>query len=89
MLPFSLLKSSINHPISIELNSRETYNGHLSEIDRHMNVRLADAILTSASGDRFKKIADCWIRGNAIKNFRITSKLLDDSSQKRRLDSIN
>ena len=37
MLPLSLLKTAVNHPMLVELKNGETYNGHLVNCDNWMN----------------------------------------------------
>ena len=67
MLPLSLLKTSQGHPMLVELKNGETYNGHLVSCDTWMNVRLREVICTSKDGDRFWRMANCYVRGNTIK----------------------
>ncbi len=45
-----MLKVSENSQIMIELKSGETYNGILRAIDKFMNIKLVDAVLTDARG---------------------------------------
>ena len=40
MLPLSLLKTAVNHPMLVELKNGETYNGHLVQCDNWMNLQL-------------------------------------------------
>ena len=40
MLPLSLLKTAVNHPMLVELKNGETYNGHLVNCDNWMNLQL-------------------------------------------------
>ena len=67
MLPLSLLKTSQGHPMLVELKNGETYNGHLVSCDTWMNVHLKEVICTSKDGDRFWRMANCYVRGNTIK----------------------
>ena len=67
MLPLSLLKTSQGHPMLVELKNVETYNGHLVSCDTWMNVHLREVICTSKDGDRFWRMANCYVRGNTIK----------------------
>jgi len=67
MLPLSLLKTSQGHPMLVELKNGETYNGHLVSCDTWMNVHLREVICTSKDGDRFWRMANCYVRGNTIK----------------------
>ncbi len=55
----------------IELKNGDTYNGRLVNCNAFMNINLKDVICTSKDGDRFWKIAECYIRGNSIKYLRI------------------
>ena len=67
MLPLSLLKTSQGHPMLVELKNGETYNGHLVSCDTWMNVHLREVICTPKDGDRFWRMANCYVRGNTIK----------------------
>ena len=51
----------------MELKNGETYNGHLVSCDTWMNVHLREVICTSKDGDRFWRMANCYVRGNTIK----------------------
>jgi U6 snRNA-associated Sm-like protein LSm4 len=51
----------------VELKNGETYNGHLVSCDTWMNVHLKEVICTSKDGDRFWRMANCYVRGNTIK----------------------
>ena len=66
MLPLSLLKTSQGHPMLVELKNGETYNGHLVSCDTWMNAP-PEVICTSKDGDRFWRMANCYVRGNTIK----------------------
>jgi len=77
MLPLSLLKTAQNHPMLVELKNGETYNGHLVSCDTWMNVNLREVICTSSDGDRFWKLAECYIRGSTIKYLRIPDEVID------------
>eukprot|EP00635_Sarcinochrysidales_sp_CCMP3193_P013011 CAMPEP_0118888940 /NCGR_PEP_ID=MMETSP1166-20130328/100_1 /TAXON_ID=1104430 /ORGANISM="Chrysoreinhardia sp, Strain CCMP3193" /LENGTH=161 /DNA_ID=CAMNT_0006827517 /DNA_START=106 /DNA_END=589 /DNA_ORIENTATION=- len=61
----------------IELKNGDTYNGRLVSADSWMNVNLSDVICTSRDGDRFWKLDECYIRGNAIKYLRIPDEIID------------
>ncbi|RNA28381.1 U6 snRNA-associated Sm LSm4 [Brachionus plicatilis] len=78
MLPLSLLKTAINHPMLVELKNGETYNGHLASCDAWMNVYLTQVICTSRDGDRFWKIPECYIRGSTIKYLRIPDEVVEN-----------
>jgi len=77
MLPLSLLKTAINHPILVELKNGETYNGHLAACDSWMNINLREVICTAKDGDRFWRLAECYVRGSTIKYLRIPDEVID------------
>ena len=77
MLPLSLLSSAKGNPMLIELKNGDTYNGRLVSADTWMNINLEDVICTSREGDRFWKLKECYIRGNAIKYLRIPDEIID------------
>ena len=77
MLPLTLLKTSENSPILIELKNGDTYNGHLVSCNMFMNITMRDVICTSRNGDRFWKMPECYIRGNSIKYLRIPDEIID------------
>ncbi|KAG2043866.1 hypothetical protein BDR03DRAFT_1047071 [Suillus americanus] len=77
MLPLSLLTSAQNKPMLVELKNGETFNGHLVNCDNFMNITLREVYQTSADGDRFWKLKECYIRGSTIKYLRVPDTLLD------------
>ncbi|KAL1945331.1 hypothetical protein VTO73DRAFT_2182 [Trametes versicolor] len=77
MLPLSLLNAAQNKPMLVELKNGETFNGHLVNCDNFMNITLREAYQTSAEGDRFWKLKECYIRGSTIKYLRVPDTLLD------------
>jgi len=77
MLPLSLLNAAQNKPMLVELKNGETFNGHLVNCDNFMNITLREVYQTSADGDRFWKIKECYIRGSTIKYLRVPDALLD------------
>lgn len=77
MLPLSLLKAAVDHPMLIELKNGDTYNGRLVSCNVYMNICLKDVICTSKEGDRFWKLPECYIRGNCIKYLRIPDEIID------------
>mmetsp|Transcript_2114 Transcript_2114/g.9269 ORF Transcript_2114/g.9269 Transcript_2114/m.9269 type:complete len:131 (-) Transcript_2114:70-462(-) len=77
MLPLSLLRTTVGHPMLIELKNGDTYNGRLVSCDTWMNVTLRDVIRTSRDGDRFWKLPECYIRGTNIKYLRIPEEVID------------
>lgn len=88
MLPLSLLKTAVNHPMLVELKNGETYNGHLVSCDGWMNINLREVICTSRDGDHFFKMTECYIRGSTIKYLRIPDEVIDmvkeETSNKQR-----
>ncbi|KZT41938.1 Sm-like ribonucleo protein [Sistotremastrum suecicum HHB10207 ss-3] len=77
MLPLSLLNAAQNKPMLVELKNGETFNGHLVNCDNFMNITLREVYQTSADGDRFWKLKECYIRGSTIKYLRVPDALLD------------
>lgn len=77
MLPLSLLSAAQNKPMLVELKNGETFNGHLVNCDNFMNITLREVYQTSADGDRFWKLKECYIRGSTIKYLRVPDTLLD------------
>ncbi|ETW74809.1 hypothetical protein HETIRDRAFT_57322, partial [Heterobasidion irregulare TC 32-1] len=76
-LPLSLLNAAQNKPMLVELKNGETFNGHLINCDNFMNITLREVYQTSADGDRFWKVKECYIRGSTIKYLRVPDTLLD------------
>ena len=62
----------------VELKNGETYNGTLSSCDTWMNVHLKEVICTSKDGDRFWRMAECYVRGNTIKYVCVPDEVLDE-----------
>ena len=83
MLPNSVLASAINQPILIEVKNGETYNGDLVSCDNWMNLILKRVIWTSSEGEKFKKMKECYIRGNNIKYVRLSEQVLDKAHYKK------
>ncbi|KAL1920785.1 uncharacterized protein VTP21DRAFT_11420 [Calcarisporiella thermophila] len=77
MLPLSLLNTAQGHPMLVELKNGETLNGHLANCDNWMNLTLREVIQTSADGDRFWRLPECYIRGNTIKYLRVPEEIID------------
>lgn len=50
----------------VELKSGETLNGHLVSCDTYMNINLKEVVQTSPDGDRFFRLAECYVRGNNV-----------------------
>lgn len=59
----------------VELKNGDTYNGNLVLCDSWMNMNLREVICTSKDGDRFWKMDECYIRGNAIKYIRVPTEV--------------
>ncbi|KAG8459024.1 hypothetical protein KFE25_006569 [Diacronema lutheri] len=76
MLPLSLLKAAIGHPMLVELKTGETYNGFLAGCDGWMNLQIKEAICTARDGDRFWRMAEVLVRGNNIKYVRIPDEVI-------------
>lgn len=51
----------------VELKTGETLNGHLIACDTYMNITLKEVVQTSADGDKFHRLAECYIRGNNVR----------------------
>ena len=52
----------------VELKNGETFNGHLVNCDNFMNITLREVYQTSADGDRFWKVKECYIRGSTVRS---------------------
>lgn len=50
----------------VELKNGETFNGHLVNCDNFMNITLREVYQTSAEGDKFWKLKECYIRGSTV-----------------------
>ncbi|KAF7782822.1 hypothetical protein Agabi119p4_2198 [Agaricus bisporus var. burnettii] len=83
MLPLSLLSAAQNKPMLVELKNGETFNGHLVNCDNFMNITLREVYQTSADGDRFWKLKECYIRGSTIKYLRVPDTLLDQVKEEQ------
>eukprot|EP00923_Selenidium_pygospionis_P025720 GHVN01045473.1.p1 GENE.GHVN01045473.1~~GHVN01045473.1.p1 ORF type:complete len:136 (+),score=16.07 GHVN01045473.1:137-544(+) len=77
VLPFTLLRTSQNQQMMVELKNGETYNGRLVACDGFMNLHMAETTCTSRDGQRFWKIPECFIRGNNIKYLRFNEEVFD------------
>ena len=77
MLPLSLLKTACGNLMLVELKNGETYNGNLVSCDTWMNVHLKEVICTSKDGDRFWRMAECYVRGNTIKYICVPDEVLE------------
>eukprot|EP01068_Selenidium_serpulae_P018275 Selendium_serpulae@DN6446_c4_g2_i3.p1 len=77
VLPLTLLRTSQNQPMMVELKNGDTYSGLLAACDGFMNLHMRDAVCTSRDGERFWKIPECYIRGNNIKYLRLPNEVFD------------
>ncbi|CAK4034664.1 Sm-like ribonucleo [Lecanosticta acicola] len=77
MLPLGLLTAAQGHPMLVELKTGETLNGHLVNCDTYMNITLKEVVQTSPDGDRFFRVAECYVRGNNIKYLRVPDEVVD------------
>ena len=50
----------------VELKTGETLNGHLVNCDTYMNITLKEVVQTSPDGDKFFRLAECYVRGNNV-----------------------
>ena len=61
----------------VELKNGETFNGHLVNCDNFMNITLREVYQTSAEGDKFWKLKECYIRGSTVRsNFYVLRMLI-------------
>ncbi|KAG6920128.1 hypothetical protein DXG01_004894 [Tephrocybe rancida] len=51
----------------VELKNGETFNGHLVNCDNFMNITLREVYQTTADGERFWKLKECYIRGSTVR----------------------
>eukprot|EP00959_Pyramimonas_sp_CCMP1952_P044508 930011-Pyramimonas_sp.AAC.1 len=42
-----------------------------------MNLHLREVICTSKDGDRFWRMAECYVRGNTVKYLRVPDEVID------------
>ena len=52
-----------------------------------MNINLREVICTSRDGDRFWRMPECYMRGNAIKYLRIPDEVIDMVNEDEQLKS--
>ncbi|EME86037.1 uncharacterized protein MYCFIDRAFT_130274, partial [Pseudocercospora fijiensis CIRAD86] len=76
-LPLGLLHAAQGHPMLVELKTGETLNGHLVSCDTYMNLTLKEVVQTSPEGDKFFRLAECYVRGNNIKYLRVPDEVVD------------
>ncbi|KAG8930044.1 RNA processing protein [Tulasnella sp. 418] len=69
--------------MQVELKNGETFNGHLVNCDTFMNITIREVYQTSAEGDRFWKMKECYIRGSTIKYLRVPPALLDEVKEEQ------
>lgn len=61
-------KNPIKHYLQlVELKNGETFNGHLVNCDNFMNITLREVYQTTADGERFWKLKECYIRGSTVR----------------------
>jgi len=65
----------------IELKNGETLNGDLVNCDNWMNLTLKNVIQSSANGEEFLKIPQCYIRGIHIKYLRLPEEIMDQAKE--------
>ncbi|KXT18003.1 hypothetical protein AC579_9621 [Pseudocercospora musae] len=85
MLPLSLLNAAQGHPMLVELKTGDTLNGHLVNCDTYMNLTLKEVVQTSPEGDKFFRLAECYVRGNNIKYLRIPDEVVDTVKEQQAL----
>ena len=61
----------------VELKNGQGVNGTLIEIDRFMNFKVQDAVITSKEGDTFHSVTEIFIKGSSIKSVQTVEGLLD------------
>ncbi|MBW0462713.1 hypothetical protein O181_002428 [Austropuccinia psidii MF-1] len=81
MLPLALLHGAQGKPMLVELKNAETFNGHLIQCDNFMNLTMREVYQTSANGEQFWKLSECYIRGNTVKYIRVTDNVIDQVKQ--------
>ena len=75
--PLHQLKTSEKHYVMVDLKNGETLNGTLESIDKFMNLRIKNGVLTSKDGKQFLKEPEVFIKGNSLKGIRLVEGLLD------------
>ncbi|KAJ1914370.1 hypothetical protein IWQ60_008835 [Tieghemiomyces parasiticus] len=63
--------------IQVELKNGETYTGHLDQCDNFMNLTLREIKQTSADGQKFWHLPECYVRGSTIKYVQMPPEILD------------
>ena len=53
-----------------------TYNGVLVTADKWQNLVLQEVLCSAATGDKFWKMAECTIRGSALRCVRVVDEAL-------------
>lgn len=76
VFPIKVLNASEGQYLMADLKNGSTVNGTLLEIDRFMNLKIENAVITSKDGDKFHKAQEYFIRGNAIKYIRLAETAL-------------
>ncbi|KAH8597139.1 hypothetical protein B0O99DRAFT_618064 [Bisporella sp. PMI_857] len=83
MLPLGLLTAAQGQPMLVELKSGETLNGHLVSCDTWMNLTMKEVVQTSAEGDKFWRLAECYVKGNNIKYLRVPEEVIDKAKDQQ------
>lgn len=76
VLPLTVLKLSAKQPILVETKSGETFNGTLVKCDAWMNIHMTAVVVTSAAGDAFYELTECYVKGALIKYVRMGDEVL-------------
>lgn len=81
MLPMTSLQGGLSTAVMVELKSGECFNGYLSKVDYFMNIKLTEVIHTDPTGESFRRVDECFIRGNQIKYIKVTPEAIQKASQ--------
>ncbi|RKP37731.1 hypothetical protein BJ085DRAFT_11534, partial [Dimargaris cristalligena] len=76
-LPLSLMNVAKGRMIQVELKNGETFTGHLEQYDNFMNITLREIKQTSADGQKFWHLPECYIRGSTIKYVQMPPEIID------------
>ena len=61
----------------VDLKNGETLEGTLDCIDKFMNLKIKNAILTSKDADKFFNEPEVYIKGTCLKSIRLVDGLLE------------
>ncbi len=81
MLPLGMLNAARQQAILVEVKSGETFNGKLLACDVWMNMRLGDALRTSADGTRCHIMRELLVRGSAVKCIRLPENVIESAHE--------